>query len=50
MSSKQMGDQAYSKKGWLVFRKEDTKAFIKRLALYSDMANSKDPPKVILVF
>ena len=25
------GDQAYSKKGWLIFRKEGTKAFLKRL-------------------
>ena len=47
MSSKRMGDQAYSKKGWLIFRKEGTKAFLKRLDLYSDMANLKDPPKVI---
>ena len=47
MSSKQMGDQAYSKKGGLTFRKEGTKAFLKRLALCSDMANSKDPPKAI---
>ena len=47
MSSKQMGDQAYLKKGCLIFRKEGTKAFLKRLALYSDMAHSKDPPKVI---
>ena len=47
MSSKQMGDQAYSKKGWLIFRKDGTKAFMKRLALCSDMANLKDPPKAI---
>ena len=47
MSSKQMGDQVYSKKGCLIFRKEGTKAFLKRLDLYSDMANSKDPPKAI---
>ena len=47
MSSKQMGDQAYSKRGWLIFRKEGMKAFLKRLALCSDMANSKDPPKAI---
>ena len=47
MSSEQMGDQAYSNKGCLIFRKEGTKAFLKRLALYSDMANSKDPPKAI---
>ena len=49
MSSKQMGDQAYSKKGWFISRKEGTKAFLKRLALCSDMANSKDPPKAIWV-
>ena len=49
MSSRQMGDQAYLKKGWLIFRKEGTKAFLKRLALYSDMANSKDLPKAIWV-
>ena len=47
MSSKQMGDQVYWKKGWLIFRKEGTKAFLKRLALCSDMSNSKDPPKAI---
>ena len=47
MSSKKMGDQVYSKKGWLFFRKEGTKAFLKRLALCSDMFNSKDPPKAI---
>ena len=47
MSSKQMGDQAYSKKDWLIFRMEGTKAFLRRLALCSDMANSKDPPKAI---
>ena len=47
MSSKQMGDQAYLKKGKLIFRKEGTKAFMKRLALCSDMANSKDPPKAM---
>ena len=47
MSSKQMGDLAYSKKGCLIFRKEGTKAFLKRLALCSDMSNSKDPPKAI---
>ena len=47
ISSKQMVGQAYSKKGWLIFRKEGTKAFLKRLALYSDIANSKDPPKAI---
>ena len=47
MSSKEMGDQVYSKKGWLIFRKEGTKAFLKRLALCSDMSNSKDPPKAI---
>ena len=41
------GDQAYSKKGWLIFRKEGTKAFLKRLALYSDMSNSIDPPMAI---
>ena len=49
MSSKQIGDQAFSKKGWLIFRKEGTKAFMKRLALCSDMANSKVPPKAISV-
>ena len=38
---------AYLQKGWLIFRKEGTKAFLKRLALYSDMANSKDPPKAM---
>ena len=47
MSSKQMADQAYLKKGWLIFRKEGTKAFLKRLALCYDMAKSKDPPKTI---
>ena len=49
MSSQQMGDQAYSKKGWLIFRKEGTKAFMKRLALCSDMVNSKDLPKAIWI-
>ena len=29
MSSKQVEDQAHSKKGWLIFRKEGTKAFMK---------------------
>ena len=47
MSSKQMGDRACSKKGWLIFRKEGMKTFMKRLALLFDMANSKDPPKAI---
>ena len=47
MSWKQMGDQVYSKKGWLIFRKEGTKAFLKKLALSSDMSNSKDSPKAI---
>ena len=42
-----MEDEAYSKKGWLNFRKEGTKAFLKRLASCSDMANLKDPPKAI---
>ena len=31
----------------IIFRKEDTKAILKRLALCSDMANSKDLPKAI---
>ena len=47
MFSKQIGDQVYSKKGCLIFRKDGTKAFLKRLALCSDMSNSKDPPKAI---
>ena len=49
MSSKQMGDQAYSKEGCLIFRKEGTKAFLKILALHVcfDKSNLEDPPKVI---
>ena len=42
MSSKQTGDRAYSKKGWLIFRNEGTKVFLKRLALCSLCSNSKD--------
>ena len=49
MSSKQMGDQAYWKKGWFIFWKEGMEAFLKRLALGSDMANSKDPPNAFWV-
>ena len=49
MSSKEMGDQAYSKNDWLIFRKGGTKAFMKSMALCSDMANSKDPPEAIWV-
>ena len=45
--SKQKGDQAYSKKGGQIFRKEGTKAFIEMLALRCDVANLKDPPKAI---
>ena len=47
--SKQMGVKAYWKKGWLIFRKEGTKAFTERLVLWSDVANLKDAPKAIWV-
>ena len=34
-------------RGRLIFRKEDTKGFIERLALWSDVVNLKDRLKVI---
>ena len=45
MSSKQMGDQVYSKKGWLIFRKEGTKAFLKRLAFRHEGSGLRPPTK-----
>ena len=44
-----MGDEAYLKEDWLIFRKEGMKAFIEVLASGSDVANSKDPPKAMWV-